>query len=160
MNQKNPTFIRTVATETLISFLREAKEDQLITYFDMNRSLGRVGHARPNELDTAVKALLNEGHVFETVRSFGIKLCNPKDRLKLSSVHINRTRKATKKVLKKLATVDPKQVDEKEYNSACAKVALIAAATDSSVHRSIETASVKVLPNQSLTRQQLSDIFH
>ncbi len=160
MKNQKPMFIRSVDTETLIEFLREHKDDVLVTYAEMNAALHRTGEARPAELSGALKALLNENQmVFETIMAKGIKLMPPADRLNLSKALTNRTRRATRRVLKKLATVNPSEVDEKDYNAACARTAIIAAAVDSGVQKQIEAGKIKASPTQNFTRKQLAEIF-
>lgn len=155
----NPAFIRSVDTETLIQFLRARKNDELISYEDMNGALRREGDMRPQELATALKILLDDQVVFVAIKGKGIRQATPAEVLELSKAHVCKTRRATRRVLRKIATVKPEEVDAKEYGAACARVALIAAAADKSIQKDVDAGKIQIAPLAPLTRQQLAQIY-
>lgn len=110
--KQTPSRTRAAETEKLIKFLRGITDERTISYTEI-REAGGFGPKDKEErvrglLHSAIGTILREdARVFATVNGIGIKLANESEIVEIGEDIVHRTRRMTKRMMRKLATVKP-----------------------------------------------------
>lgn len=103
MNQCIPEI--SVDTRMIIAKLQECKIGEIITYEDLDKTIGRK--TPPGILNTARKRVLSDNQiVFGTIRKVGFKRLSDSEIVDNSASTFNSIQRATKRERKKLISVD------------------------------------------------------
>lgn len=136
---------RAAETENIIKFLRTVSDDRTVTY----EELITTGGFGPKDKESRVKAcirsacktiLREDAIVFAPVNGIGIKRATPLEVAQMGEDAVGRTRRASNRTMRKLATIDPASLppeDRIKYFAASSQLGAIGHLTGRSAHNKL-----------------------
>ena len=118
---------RAAETQQLINYLLDAEPEAILTYADMSKTCGRdvQGTGRHN-LISAIRAIQrDQGHVFETIRTVGVRRARGADFLAIGDQSIGKIHRAAKRGAQKLARADFDSLDNTQRNALMSRQAVV-----------------------------------
>ena len=144
---------------TILKLMRDVPIGEILHYSTMTEALGRdVRHQCKRALVVALRRAVKEGMVFDVVPKIGYKRLNDSETIAVSNKTIAHVRRATKRTLDKLSTVDPASLDNAgriRYSTTVSAMGTLSFFSSTANVRKIEEAS----PKTALPIGQIFELF-
>ena len=144
---------------TILKLMREVPIGEILHYSTMTDALGRdVRKQCESAMRIALRRAVEEGMVFDVVPTVGYKRLDDPETIAVSRKTIAHVRRATKRTLEKLATVDPSSLDNAgriRYSSTVSTLGTLSFFSSAANVKKIEESS----PKTELPIGQIFELF-